>query len=353
MMFLLTYAILLFYSCISDGFTQIAQSPRLNHIPSNVAHRIWTTRLDGFSIRKFLSGMFIKKKGIGSVVRLGEDFIDVANATSVTIVDKMNWNEDAPYFDEIDEPTLLKDSVIKSWDGMSEDANYFDEADSLDDDHEFWESPLVSAASALDLTASHDNKASHESYPNSAPIVNEKSQQIPSSPNELVGLIKGWDNFSEEPPYYDDDYLLLDEDLYGIREESSRTRENARLSNRFEAAGEDVDDSEQYVIRDQDGTRLGWSDWSENEASYFDESFADTETTFGEKLISDKLLSEKSHTSLNQPLQALQVRKNSRGARGSAVEDFPKFEGATAQGEWTDWDTEAFVGEDTDFGPDV
>jgi hypothetical protein len=39
-----------------------------------------------------------------------------------------------------------------------------------------------------------------------------------------------------------------------------------------------------YVIRDKSGIQLGWSDWNEDEPSYFDEAYATSDESFGDKL---------------------------------------------------------------------
>jgi len=164
-----------------------------------------------------------------------------------------------------------------------------------------------------------------------------------------------------EPPYYDDDYLLFDES----------DDEEARNTARMLRTETEYDDNDSYIIRDSSGVQLGWSDWNENEPSYFDEAYATDSTTFGEQLLNMSSLTGKATA------EVLLVDISSPQLKMKTLKDvIPGYEGLNQGGiflhrptfntctlkclqlysllsEWEDWDnTEAFLGLDSDFGDD-
>merc|ERR1719247_3277284 len=149
---------------------------------------------------------------------------------------------------------------------------------------------------------------------------------------------------SEDAPYYDDDFLMDHEELgYNhLRDisENSSTHDNDKRNALNIESGRSVDD-EEFVIRDDNGVALGWSDWNENEDSYFDEDRADDEElTFGEKLVLERKEKEDTSVGSSGSIASLNVNalinKGLKSKQKSEKFEIPKFEGEIS-GEFEDW----------------
>lgn len=340
-----------------------------NHISPQVAQRIRIVRRDGF--KAFILGIGNKIKSLRGKVHLRNnvkgnlDKSSPTDASSPTISSSsstsLSWTEDeANYFDEVD-VSIDVSELKKGWE--FEEASYFDEADSLNYNHDYYESTLENEIksrmasqqteyigldeSALLLSSFVDTKEA-------VGITFNKDQRdgklsFPQSSDAVDNLIKGWEGFSEEPPYYDDDYLLDENNEDQLLTFPAGYVPTSKSTNPSDVS----DDSDSYVIRDKAGTILGWSDWNENEASYFDEVYMnEDEVTFGARLVNSKKGLVDSTAGSSEILSLFARTNKDKKAKGGFETDFPPPpEGK--QGEWTDWDSDIYlIGED-DFGTDI
>ena len=175
---------------------------------------------------------------------------------------------------------------------------------------------------------------------------------------DIKSMITGWEGFSEEAPYYDDDFLMDEEELGYNHLRKRRVDSNAEIDSLNIEATRNIED-EQYVVRDINGVAIGWSDWNENAASYFDEDHGDDdELTYGEKLVLERK-AEESAASIAQDadpmsssiMRALTSKGTNTKNEGMKNFEIPKFEGESSR-EFEDWDNDEHMGVDSDFGPE-
>lgn len=202
-----------------------------------------------------------------------------------------------------DEITIWGDGEKKSFgefwgEGFQgENPPYFDEAESLEPDHEYYVSKTkVIKPNEIDGRLIDTPTSYFDSVPD---------DRFGEKPLDLANLIKGWDDFSEEPPYYDDE---PDTDVFS--------------PDFLASVYEIIDDSN--IIRDSSGTQLGWRDLDENPSSYFDEIYADA-----------------------VDIEPPKLSPNLSKSRDKII--VPSYDGNISE-EWSDWDTEEFIGEESDYG---
>ena len=112
-----------------------------------------------------------------------------------------------------------------------------------------------------------------------------------------------------------------------------------------------VNHDEMFVIRDINGVQMGWSDWNENEPSYFDEAYA-TDDSFTSNSAGffgvDSMISPLTSFGNRVTMHAKDASKlNPEESVSNPIELLDGSNGGG--GEWADWDNEAFLGLDTDF----
>ena len=287
-------------------------SNRLNNFKFLKIFDIFTNRIDN-SNDSFKSGDLSENSEKDAIIDSNDDYDD-------SEIEFQGFSEEKYYW-------------TKSWDDFDEEPAYFDEADSLDPDHEYYESKLTPPLITEDLHTKSEfmNKDIKTLNDFNNNIINEiKLKSIdqvgsfPESIDQTYNLIKGWDDLSEDPPYYDDDHLI-DEDLDASFDSNYLPKVN-----------------ENSYIRDSSGTQIGWADLNENDLSYFDESFS-------EKSFDDNLTTQ----SLNEPNNLLiamgKKKKNNKDSKNNL--EIPAYEGRVVS-EWQEWESDSYIGDDSDFGGD-
>ena len=295
---------------------------------SNINVRHYSTRMNNF---KFLKIFDIFKNRIDN----SDDSFKSGDLSENSEKDAtIDFNDDYDDSDvEFQGFSEEKYYWTKSWDDFDEEPAYFDEADSLDPDHEYYESKLTLTppltTEELHAKPEFTNKDITTLNNFNSNIINEiKMKSIdqvgsfPESIDQTYNLIKGWDDLSEDPPYYDDDHLIDEDfDTSFDRNYSSKVNENT-------------------FIRDSSGTQIGWADLNENDLSYFDESFS-------EKSYDDNLATQ----SLNEPNNLLIAmggkKKNNKDSKNNI--EIPAYEGRVVS-EWQEWESDSYIGDDSDFG---
>ena len=271
-----------------------------------------------------------------------------------------HWDEDSTnYFDgdDGDDGDIGKTQFgAILWE--EEEANFFDEV--FEDDVEYYETPMdaPSMQPLIIPISSHDCSSSSNDFSinDDAKVLEEDSVDIVevmgikmkrrkklnveteygNEFGDLSKMVKGWEDFNEESPYFDDDFLLEEEDIQSQWDKNVKSEKSTFT----ETNGALTVEEEKYVIRDSNGVVLGWNDWNENEASYFDEAYADDELTYGEKLLLQRKVNVTNDNNEFSPFMQTLSRE---------VTIIPTFEGKIVQ-EWEEWNNDAFIGADADFG---